>query len=905
LDGVGDEGRALVLRGEAGIGKSVLLDAARAQAASQGLRVLSMAGAEVEADFPYAGLHQLLRPLFGGLDELPPPQRAVLLAAFGIEDHEGGDLFLVGLGVLGLLAAEAARQPLLVTIDDFHWLDVASRDVIAFVGRRVHSDPIVLLAAVRDGYGAAVGDLGLPEHVLRALAPDAAAAVLDARWPSLASPLRRRLLDDAAGNPLALVELPTTADQLGVAAEESVVPISARLERTFGSRLGDVPADTAALLLIVAADVTRPLADVLAAGEILLGRWVTADELQPAFDARLLTLDGVTLRFRHPLVGSAIYQSATLERRRAAHSALAKIVAGQPDRYAYHRSMAATGPDEEIAAELEAMADRARRRGAAMAASAALTRAAALSTDPWTRGRRLLKAAAEAFEVGRVDLVRELVAQARQQPLDELDAARAEWLAGIFDDASGPGQGDASKVLHLADIAIGAADAGDGELAVSLLYAAALRSWWGGAPESVGRRIAEVVDGLPGPQADAGRVAAMAIADPLGHAQRVEELIREITDAGPLDARSAQLLGQACHCIFNNEAAEPMHLAAVEQLRQQGRLALLAQSLAMQAVDSFLLGEWGVTATAASEAARLAEETGQPIWLASATGILGALAGVRGEFETADALLSRAREVVDAAETTSLNGWLQFLRSVVTLSAGRYSDTHADLTRVFDPGDRIYHRYDQFMAIANFADAAVGCGELDHARAVIASLTELAGPSATVGLRIGLLYAEPLLAADAEAEAKYLAALAGPCSERPFERARLQLSYGMWLRRQRRVADSREPLRLARDGFEALGALTWGERARQELRAAGVSSTPRRDRTWDQLTAQELQIAQLAAVGVPNREIGQRLFISASTVDYHLRKVFRKLGVTSRGRLHTALPSVTTDQAQEPSDNPY
>jgi DNA-binding CsgD family transcriptional regulator len=897
LDAVGDEGSALVLRGEAGIGKSALLGAARAEATDRGLGVLAMAGAEVEADLPYAGLHWLLRPLLGGVDELPAPQRAVLLAAFGVEDHEGGDVFLVGLGVLGLLTAEAARRPLLVTIDDFHWLDAASREVITFVGRRIGADPIVLVAAVRDGHSEGIGDLGLPEHVLGALAPDAAAAVLDARWPDLAPALRQRLLDDAAGNPLALVELATTADQPGMSAEASVLPISARLERSFGSRLADMGPDTAALLLVVAADVTRPLADVLAAGEIMLGRSVRADALEPAFDAGLLTLDGVALRFWHPLVGSAIYQSATPARRRATHAALAKVVADQPDRCAHHRAAAAAGPDEEVAAELEAAAERARRRGAAMAAWAAFARAAALSTDPWARGRRSLKGAAEAFEVGRVDLVGELVAQAREGPLSELDAARAEWLTGIFDDGSGPGQGDPSRVLHLAEVAIGAADADDGDLAVALLLAAALRTWWGGPPIEVGRRVAAVAEGLPGPQADAGRAAAMAIADPLGHAPRVEELVREIRAAAPLDARSAQLLGQACHCIFDNESAAQMHVAAAEPLRKQGRLALLAQTLAMSAVDSFLLGDWGVTATAAGEAVGLAEETGQPIWLASATGILGALAGVRGEFDAAHGMLSRATAILDAAGTTSLLGWLQFLGGVVTLSAGRYEESYADLMRLFDPGDRVHHRYDQFMAVGIFVDAALGCGKGDDAREVVASLGEFAGPSATIGMRIGLLYAEPLLAPDAEAEGKFLAALAGPCSSRLFERARLQLAYGMWLRRQRRIAESREPLRLALNDFDTLGASTWGDRARQELRAAGVSSTARRGRTWDQLSAQELQIAQLAAAGAPNREIGQRLFISESTVEYHLKKAFRKLGVNSRVKLHGALPPAMSDQA--------
>jgi hypothetical protein len=297
---VSERGSALVFRGEAGIGKTVLLDAARTSARDAGMRVLSTAGAEAESELPYAGLHRLLRPLLGAVGELPAPQRAMLLGAFGMEDHRDGDLFLVALAALGLLSAEAARQPLLVTVDDIHWLDEASREALTFVGRRVEFDPIVVLGAVRAGHESRTGPLGLPELAVDGLDADAAGALLDATAPGLEPALRRRLLDDAAGNPLALVELPTSAVTVNMPADSAILPISARLEHAFADRVRDAQPETNAVLLVLAADVTSPLAEVLAAAEIVLARPATVAALQPAFDEGLVRLDGVAVALSAP-----------------------------------------------------------------------------------------------------------------------------------------------------------------------------------------------------------------------------------------------------------------------------------------------------------------------------------------------------------------------------------------------------------------------------------------------------------------------------------------------------------------------------------------------------------------------------------------------------------------------------
>jgi DNA-binding CsgD family transcriptional regulator/tetratricopeptide (TPR) repeat protein len=893
LNGVADQGTALVFVGEAGIGKSVLLDAARDQARERELRVLATAGAEAESGLPYAGLHRLLRPLLGGLDRLPAPQRSMLRAAFGIAAHEEGDLFLAALAALGLLSAEAARQPLLVTIDDIHWLDDASRDVVTFVARRLDAEPIVILGAVRDGHQSRIGPLGLPEHVVGALEPSAAETLLRAHAPTLTPAIRRRLLAEAAGNPLALVELPATAAQSGAPTTTSILPVSVRLERAFADRLRGTPAETRTLLLAFATDVNSSLAEVLTAGEVLLGGPVTVAALQPAFDAALLRHDGETLQFRHSLVRSAIYQSATLEQRRLAHAALAQVVAGQPDRRAQHRAAAAAGPDEDVAADLEAMGERALKRGAVVQASAALARAAALSTDPAARVRRLLGAAEPAFEAGRADLVKDLVDQARRESLSEHDSARVAWLSEIFHDGLGPAQGHASRVLHLVDVALRAADEEERDLSLALLHAAAVRCWWASSEPGVCLRVVAAVEELGGPPTEARRVAAIAAADPIGHAAEVSELIEEASAARSLDAGSIHLLGQAAHAIGDYDTALRLFATVAERLRDQGRLALLTQTLAIRSLESFLLGDWVLAGATAEEAVRLAEDTDQPIWLAAAIGSQAALAAVHGDVDRASALVADAVGSLEALGTTVLSCWFQVVRGVVKLSAARYDDAYAELVRIFDPGDVAYHVRDQFMAVSFLVDAAAGRGDLGHARTVVAALSAVVGASPTIGVRRGLLYARPLLAADEDAEEAFRAALAAPWSARPFMRARLQLAYGMWLRRGHRVVESREPLRLACSGFDALDAPTWGERARQELRAAGEISGSRPREAWYELSPQELQIAQLAAAGLSNRDIGQRLYLSHRTVASHLYRAYPKLGISSRSQLSAVLPVQT------------
>ena len=503
LDGIHDGGTALVWRGEAGVGKSALLDAARASAQRRGINTLWTAGSVVEAGLAFSGLQRLLAPVLDRVTQLPERQRGVLLAAVGAGEGSVSDLYLVALATLELIRIVAGERTLLLIADDVHRLDGASRDVLGFVGRRVETEPVVVLAALRDGANEGITRLDLPERQLAGLDPAAAGDLLDARAPDLSPTARARLLERSAGNPLALVELSDTAAEI----DGPMLPISARLKRAFAARLDDMPPTTRDVLLTAAADEASSLTEIVPAAELLGGRSSGPGALQPALDAGLVTIEGDMLRFRHPLVRAAVYQAADLDRRHAAHGALAEVLVEQPDRRAWHRAACVIGSDDEVAAELEAVAWRAHRRGAILHAATSLRRAAELTATVAMRVRRLLLAAELAFELGRADLVRLLVEDAQLLPLSERDRARADWLAEIFHDGA---PGDGERVRLLVGHGSRASADGDVDLALKLMLGAALRCWWADPGLEVRR---EVVAAAQHEVVDARRTGAARIND--------------------------------------------------------------------------------------------------------------------------------------------------------------------------------------------------------------------------------------------------------------------------------------------------------------------------------------------------------------------------------------------------------
>jgi DNA-binding CsgD family transcriptional regulator len=884
------QGGALVVRGDPGIGKTALLAAASDAAGSAGVSVLRTAGAQSEVGMAFAGLHQLLRPVLARLDRLPGPQREALSAAFGMLDAAAPDPFLIALAALNLLADAAEHVPLLLVIDDAHWVDLPTASALAFIARRVEEEPIAVVFAVRDGAASALDGAGLPELRLGGLDDTAAGELVDESAADLAPGLRRRVLQIAAGNPLALRELPDALrldDPRTDGLAPGTVPLTSRLERVFAGQVSGLPAQTRDLLLCAAADERASPAELLAAVSVLRGAKVPPDAVAPAEEAGLASIAGGSILFRHPLVRSAVYQSASSRRRRQVHAALAAVLTGEPDRRLWHTAGSTAGPDESVAREVELLSVRLARRGAVGVAVAAARRAAALSADSARRCSRLLRAAELAFEAGEPDLVQRLVREAERLDPDSEQHARLAWLRNTFADTV---PGDQGQMRSLVDAAEVAAAAGNSDLALHLLFGAALRCWRSDLGEPARDRVAAAVERLPVPPTQPRRVAILAMTGPVRWGPVVSDRLAAIgAAAGELTADEAYLAGMAARAIGDHDAAARFLESATTQLRAQGRLGALVQVLVMRGWVAIAQGRWASAEMLVDESGRLAEEAGQSWWRTGSLIARAALCGLRGEGEAAERLAAEAEKTAIPQGLNDLICMIAFARGVTCLGAGRPAIALEHLIQVFDRNNPAFHEAARFMSITYLADAARQSGQRHAVVPVLEELETLSQRTPSPTLHTGLAYARAVLAPDDEAGRLYDAALGSDLRHHPFDRARLQLAYGAWLRRQRRVSESRGPLRAARQVFDALGCVPWGERARQELRASGEQSRPRVAGARDQLTPQELQIAQMAADGLTNREIGEKLYLSHRTIGSHLYRIFPKLDITSRAQLAARL----------------
>jgi DNA-binding CsgD family transcriptional regulator len=890
LDEVATRGEALVVRGEPGIGKSRLLSETARMARARGMVVLTATGVQSEARLPFAGLHQLLRPVRARASALPAVQRAALDAAFGLTRDVAPEPFRIAMAALDLVAEVAADAPVLLVAEDAQWLDRPTSDVLAFLARRIASDPIVLLAAARDGYASALADAGVPELRLVGLDDAASAALLDDVAPQLLLAARARILHEAAGNPLALLELPAVADAQD--DEQWVpggLPLTERLERAFAGRVAELPDATRLLLLVAALNDGDDVGETLEAASAVAGAAQDLDAIAPAAAAGIVDADLQKLRFRHPLIRSAVAQHAGVADRRRVHEGLAAVLGAHPDRRAWHRAALLTGEHEDVALELEEAGSRARQRGAVAVAVSAVRRAAELG-EPGRRDRRLLAAAGLAVEVGRPDVVDRLLRDVDRLNLGDLESARATW---VEETALTRPLGSAERFMALIDAAERAGAAGDRDLHVDLLWLVASRAWWVDPGPQVRKSLIGASARLGGADAEDPRVVAIhAYADPWGHAAGVLERLTVATTSGRLDTDAARFFGPAALVVGAFDLGTDLLASAVEGLRTQGRLGHLPRLLTLYSSMAARLGEWEVAMTAAEEARRLAEELGEPQWAAAADTAIALVAAMRGDEEKAERLAARAEVVAEPAGANITMAFAQFGKVLAALATGRHADAYRDAERLFDPADSAYHPVICSWLIADLADAARHTGHVEEARARVGQVAARAGDQPGTWIALTLRHARALLAEPEEAGECFEAALSCELKRWPFQRARIQLAHGQWLRRRRRVAESRAALRAARDTFDALGCATWGEQARRELRAAGERSRHRVPEARDQLTAQELQIAQLAAQGLTNREIGQRLFLSHRTISTHLYRVFPKLGITSRGELSAALAPV-------------
>ncbi|MEU3015645.1 LuxR family transcriptional regulator [Nocardia asteroides] len=861
---------ALVLRGEAGIGKTALLD----YAAAQGVPTVRSAGIESEAELPFAALHLLVRPGMALVRQLPDRQRAAMEAAFGLGADAPADRMLIGLALLTLLAEEAAEGPLLCLIDDAHWLDRATAETLLFAARRLDAEGVVILFATRSGPDDFPAP-GLPELALSGLRPDAAAALLDAHPARLTPATRYRLLTESGGNPLALLELPSAVGVEGV-DDPNPLPLTQRLQLAFHGRVARLPAATRTILLIAAAAGTDDLAPILRAATSL---GAALPDLQPAADAALVDTDGTTLSWRHPLSRAAVYQGSALADRLAAHRALAAALddADTADLRAWHLAGAATGPDETVATALEQTADRARRRTGFHGAVVAYDRAAALSVDPRARLRRLVLAAETATEAGLSEQAARLAERAESMtPGDEvgrrLDLVRAqtEFAAGA------PGSAHRRLIA-----AARAAREVDPRGAARILSRAVHTAWYLGPAE-----LDEVARLLETVRLDADDPATPIVRYLTGSVsgRRTVDLRAAAAAARVNGADSPADLVQLCGSglvVGQDDQVGELADSLIGEARDQGRIALLAPLLFFRAEAELFGGRPGESRIAAEEGLRIAEDIGQPQWISQLTAFLAYAAALRGDEPSCRAHADRAVAEAFGGATAVGAPWAHAALALLALGQGRLEQARAELAHMTVEPAR--HHVSGLRTLADQIEVAVRLGDTDRARDALDRLTAWSERAGADWIAALVARGAALLADGADAEARFEAALAG---NRPFDEARTRLLYGEWLRRDKRKVDARAQLEQALVLFDRLGAGPWQERARTELAALGVGAAARPGGgPLSVLTPQESQIVRLAAQGLSNREIAARLLLSHRTVGHHLYKAYPKLGVLSRGEL--------------------
>jgi DNA-binding CsgD family transcriptional regulator len=878
VDGLRDGGGAFVVRGEAGIGKTVLLQRVRRRAEARGTRPLATVGVESEAEVAFAGLHQLLRPVLGALAQLPPTQRQTLEAALGLDVDVEPDPYRVAVAAFHLVCEVADTTPLALIVDDAQWLDRATLSVIAFIGRRLDAERVALVAATRSGHPTLLDDARLSTLVLERLSGQAAARLLDRTAPALHPILRARLLAESSGNPLALVELARTMSRSGEQLSPAPTTLTARLERAFASRLHDLGPDTRALLLAAALDSRASL------NEIARSSGKSIESLQPAVDGDLVVIADGGVHFKHPLIRSAVRQGASAPQLRAMYSALAEVVA-DPERRLWHRALAAGGPDESIASALEQHGRLAAARGALTVAGTALERAAALTTDSRKKGARLVAAAEIAYELGLLESARRLVDEAAPLDLSERDLARLAWFRQIVTGSVWFESGAARTFVVIAEQL---RDGGDADMALRSLVPIAHRSWWTRTKTRTREYLVEAALAMGMPDGDPRVLAVIGLAHPEETAPAILKQISRMRLQEITDPSAAMYIGIAAEKAGDFATGARFLALAVEGLRQQVRLVPLTQALVHYAWAATQAGEWAAAAAAGYEAAGLARDTSQPQY--GLTGqLVGALAtALRGSEPEIESVLAETERALLAMKGGPLLATAHLARGAAALGEGRHEEAFQHLWAVFDENDSAFHRFMRWPALLDIVEAAAGSGQTSRLTDVIADLEAIAIHSEPPILCLNLACARPLLALDDNAEALFTSALDQDLAAYPFLRARTLFSHGRWLRRRRRSAESRAPLKESVTLFDALGAAAWSSRARQELRATGERVGRRAPDLRDRLTAQELQIAQLAAEGLSNRQIAERLFLSPRTIGGHLYRIFPKLEITARAQLRDA-----------------
>ncbi len=894
LDPDRQTGESLVIVGDAGLGKSTLLDSAAETAQRTGWTVLRSRGGRSETELAFAGLHQLVHSVIDRADQLPGAQRSALHTALGLEAGEDEPTPLrVGVALLSLLSAVATEAPLLLVVDDTQWVDSASLDALAFVVRRAEEEPIVLLAGAR-------GEIPprplapLPRLALEPLGPRNSVSLLDSLPTSPRGSDRQEILLQADGNPLAIVELARAVSaKPGAALRWAITPLpmSDRLYEIYGSSLAELPSPTRRALLLAA---------VADAGDVAVLQAATAqvapDDWLPAVDAGLVTAHDV-VRFRHPVLRAAVYRAASIAERREAHQTVAALLGDYPDRQAWHRAATSVAPDEDVASQLETSALQSSRRGAYAEAARALERAAELSVDTEERSQRLLRAADAAIRAGDVGWVQELLIQVREWTQDaELLRTGAHMeafaLATTLDHSSARQALRHSFLISLSE---------DPLAALGSLTTAALVAQFTG-DESMREEVigfaTDLERSLAGNPAEALPIVATArlwIDAAVSLVDEQDALVARLQDLMEVeitDPDVAMTLGAAAEVLDATDAAVRLlsHAAERHRLRRTGYVgAATLNGLAWVCVER---GRWDEALTVANEGYQIALDGRQEMHRLNAVAVEGAVAALRGDTRVARARISHVLAAIDPDETVGIVARTRQASAYAAVAEGDHALAFHELSMLFEADGRPTHYQRSWYALADLAASGIRSGATDQARMLVTNaLTRLTGPLQP-RMRLMVDRARALLAeSDDAADALFRSAVAGTGLHVPFELAQAQLDYGEWLRRRRRVIEARTMLEAAREQFERLGAAPSLERTMIELRASGIRHAERGPDLFGQLTPQQQRIARLAASGLTNREIGERLFLSPRTISTHLYAIFPVLQITARAQLHEVVPA--------------
>jgi len=877
----------LVIHGEAGVGKSALLE--YAQGIDDRVRVLRAVGVEPETELAFAGLHQLLLPTFASIDRIPELQAEALRGALGIAPGVAENRFLVGLAVLSLLAEIATDGPTLCVLDDAHWLDRPSVDALTFAARRVDAEGIVMLFSVRESDFPTFPGADLPSHEVGGLNPQEAERLLSERFDGrLAPETRRAIIESAEGNPLALLEIPaalTPAQLSGREVLPNPMPIGRKLEEILLAAVRRLSPSAQMLMMLAAAEGSGETDIVLSAGRMLR---LPASALPEAEASGMIRTEGSALVFRHPLLRSAVYQAASLSDRQAVHRAFVEVLQGEAnaDRHAWHRAALVLDPDDEIAEELERTAERAKRRGGHAAASKALRRAAELTFSDARRSRRLVAAAHSAWDAGLLDealaLLRAVGTETDANTIAELCLVEGEieLHRGI--------PIEAAKVLMAGAERIAAIDP---PKALQMLFAAARSASFAGdfgTLIEVGRRASKLHIEESDPEAPfidlfAGMVA-MTEANDTSYQGPLLPALDRLAEAS--DPRWLTLAASAAAAIGDQARYDALRRRAEVIARRSAAVEILAT--VMEGSFSDMLYDRVAAASAASEEGlQLALETGLVNCACLHRAILAWVAAVRGDDERCVSLAEQATETALQHGLAPQNSIAQWAVGLLHLGLGQWESATIRLDEMIESPPGIGHPLIALRALPDLVEAAVRAGRLDVAESAATRFAEYARDGASDWDVALAARCRALIAPTSEAREELLseALVAHSRDPRPFGRARTQLLLGEHLRRERRRREARVPLQAALVAFERLGAAPWKERARRELRATG-QTVRRRDVTSSaELTLQERQITKIVADGATNKEAAAMLFLSPRTIEYHLRSVFAKLGISSRAEL--------------------